>query len=386
MPDPSLYAGREQTYVKHFFLKRYLERVAYNIYSFQDDFAYVDGFSGPWKSAAESYEDTSFSIALEQLRAVRSGVKDRRSKDVKFRCQFVEKDNRAFAELKATVEGISDVTVELIKGEFEDHIADVQRFVGRSFSLIFIDPTGWTGYPLQKITPLLKLKGEVLINFMSDFINRFIEDPRPHIAAGFDDLFGAAWYDEWKALHDTGMTREAAAIRVYTERLKKAGNYAFVTSTRILKPASDRAYFYLIYATRHRKGIQEFRGIEQKAVALQERLRNDVKYQTVLTRTGQPSLFGAAVMDTAVATYEDERKTQHKIALQKLTHLVKTRPRGIKYEDLIGPVMETPLTWESDLKGWLKQLGADGKIEIVGMGPRERTPKAGHLIVPTTIL
>ena len=77
MPDPSLYVGREQTYVKHFFLKRYLERVAYNIYSFQTDFAYVDGFSGPWKSAAENYKDTSFSLALEQLRAVRTGVKER---------------------------------------------------------------------------------------------------------------------------------------------------------------------------------------------------------------------------------------------------------------------------------------------------------------------
>ena len=31
MLDPALYIGREQTYVKHFFLKQYLERVAYNI-------------------------------------------------------------------------------------------------------------------------------------------------------------------------------------------------------------------------------------------------------------------------------------------------------------------------------------------------------------------
>jgi three-Cys-motif partner protein len=386
MPDPSLYAGREQTYVKHFFLKRYLERVAWNIYSFQSDFAYVDGFSGPWKSAAESYKDTSFSLALEQLRAVRTGVKERRSKDVTFRCQFVEKDARAFAELKATVEDISDVPIALIKGQFEDHITDVQKFVGRSFSLIFIDPTGWTGYPLQKITPLLQLKGEVLINFMSDFINRFIDDPRPNIATTFDELFGGAWYDEWKALHDAGMTREAAAIRVYTERLKLAGNYKFVTSTRILKPASDRAYFYLIYATRHPKGILEFRGVEKKAVDVQERLRNTVKYQTAVARTGQHGLFGAAIMDTAVATYEDERKIQNEIALDKLIDLIKARPKGIKYEDLVGPVMETPLTWESDLKAWLKQLRSQEKITVSGMGPRERTPKAGHKIHPTTRL
>jgi len=381
MPDPSLYVGREQTYVKHFFLERYLERVAYNIYSFQNDFVYVDGFSGPWKSAAENYKDTSFNLALDQLRAVRKGQKERRGKDVTFRCLFVEKDPRAFAELKTTVASIDDVPIELINGKFEDHIADAVKFVGHSFSLIFIDPTGWTGYPLQKITPLLKLRGEVLINFMSDHINRFIDDPRPNIAQQFDDLFGAAWFDDWKVLHDSGMTREAAAIKVYTERLKMAGGYAHVTSTRILKPKSDRTYFYLIYATRHRKGIEEFRAIEQKAVDVQESLRNDVKYQAAVLRSGQPGLFGAAIANGAVATYEDERKIQLEQAHAKLLELLRARSDGLSFGDLIGPVMETPLTWKSDLNGWIKELKEQGKIEVFGMTPRERTLKPGHLIV-----
>ncbi len=381
MPDPSLYVGREQTYVKHFFLERYLERVAYNIYSFQNDFVYVDGFSGPWKSAAENYRDTSFNLALDQLRAVRKGQKEGRSKDVTFRCLFVEKDARAFAELKTTVASIYDVPINLINGKFEDHIADAVKFVGSSFSLIFIDPTGWTGYPLQKITPLLKLRGEVLINFMSDHINRFIDDPRPHIAQQFDDLFGAAWFDDWKVLHDAGMTREAAAIKVYTERLKIAGGYAHVTSTRILKPKSDRTYFYLIYATRHRKGIEEFRAIEQKAVDVQESLRNDVKYQAAVLRSGQPGLFGAAIADGAVATYEDERIIQLEQAHTKLLELLRARSEGISFGDLIGPVMETPLTCKSDLNGWIKELKEQGKVEVFGMKPRERTLKPKHLIV-----
>ena len=44
------YRGREQTYLKHFFLERYLERVAYKVGSFAPEFVYVDGFSGPWKT------------------------------------------------------------------------------------------------------------------------------------------------------------------------------------------------------------------------------------------------------------------------------------------------------------------------------------------------
>ncbi len=46
-------------------------------------------------------------------------------------------------------------------------------------------------------------------------------------------------------------------------------------------------------------------------------------------------------------------------------------------------LLETPLTWESDLKEWLQGLRSDAKIDIVGMKPRERTPKPGHRIVPT---
>jgi three-Cys-motif partner protein len=386
MPDPSLYVGREQTYVKHFFLKCYLERVAYNIYSFQNDFVYVDGFSGPWKAAAETYKDTSFSLALDQLRAVRLSLKVGRGKDVTFRCLFVEKDPRAFAELKTTVAGIDDVPIELINGKFEEHIADAVKFVGQSFSLIFIDPTGWTGYPLRKITPLLKLRGEVLINFMSDHITRFIDDPRPNIAQQFDQLFGAAWFEDWKVLHEAGMTREAAAIEVYTERLKKAGNYAYVTSTRILKPKSDRTYFYLIYATRHWKGIEEFRAVEQKAVDVQESLRQDVKYQASVLRTGQPGLFGSSFTDGAVATFEDERTMQLEKAHAKLLALLRSHTDGIMVRDLIGPVMETPLTWKSDLNGWIKELKEQGKIDVIGMRPRERTYKPEHRIIPKGVV
>ena len=73
MQSLDYYRGREQTYLKHFFLERYLERVAYNIGSFVDEFVYVDGFSGPWKSEAESLEDTSFIIAIQKLRQVLTG-------------------------------------------------------------------------------------------------------------------------------------------------------------------------------------------------------------------------------------------------------------------------------------------------------------------------
>lgn len=62
MKLPEDYRGREQTYLKHFFLERYLERVAYKVGSFAQEFVYVDGFSGPWRTEDPGFEDSSSSL------------------------------------------------------------------------------------------------------------------------------------------------------------------------------------------------------------------------------------------------------------------------------------------------------------------------------------
>jgi len=382
MLKPSEYFGREQTYVKHFVLENYVERVAYNIYSFQNQFVYVDGFSGPWKSDNQSYDDTSFKIALDQLRKIRKTMRDRHSKNVNFRCMFIEKDRSAFDELQTAVNDIQDVEIELINGSFEDNVSKICGFVGQTFSLIFIDPTGWQGFPMQKISPLLNLRGEVLINFMSDFVNRFIEDPRSEIAATFDDLFGPDWFQEWEELRRYGFSREAAAIEVYTTRLRNAGNFNYVTSTRILKPQVDRSYFYLIYGTQYWKGIQEFRDVERKAINTQERVRNAAKYTLKITKTGQESLFGREIMDMRINPFEDEKQMQIERGVDKLDEILEKNPLGIKYEKLMGYVLEIPMIWESDLKKWILELVKQEKVTIIGLIGKQRVPRRGNTILP----
>jgi hypothetical protein len=61
------YKDREQSYVKHVFLENYLERLAHKTASHYPRIVYVDGFAGPWQSAHEYFQDTSFGIALNAL-------------------------------------------------------------------------------------------------------------------------------------------------------------------------------------------------------------------------------------------------------------------------------------------------------------------------------
>ena len=71
MEEDDPYVGREQTLVKHFILQKYLSRFAPIVLSHWDSISYVDCFSGPWNAHTDDLRDTSFSIALEELRRAR---------------------------------------------------------------------------------------------------------------------------------------------------------------------------------------------------------------------------------------------------------------------------------------------------------------------------
>ncbi len=373
MKPPEEYRGREQTYVKHFFLESYLERVAYNILSSRDGFVYVDGFSGPWKTADEAFDDTSFMIAVRQMRSVRKGIKRALGKDVRIRCFFVEANPTAFQELARLAAKITDMEVKTLPATFEDAVPDIVRYIGPEFSLTFIDPTGWSGYAMNKIRPLLNLRGEVLINFMFDHLNRFLEDPRPSTAASFNGLFGDPhWFREFEDLVVGGMAREEAALNIYLDRLRTAGGFAHVTSTRILKPLSDRSYFHLVYGTRHLKGLREFRAVEKKMVPEQERIRTAAREE----KTGQKDLFAD---DITSAPYQSERTRRCEGARLGMERLL-AEHGDVKYDDVLAATLETPLVWESDVKYWIKELRRAGKISLPHLTGRQSVPKIGHRI------
>src|SRR5438128_3754004 len=91
------YAGREQSYVKHIFLERYLEALVHKTASTYPHIVYVDGFAGPWQSANERFEDTSFGIALNALRRAKASWKEKR--DVRMSAVLVERDPEAYKKL-----------------------------------------------------------------------------------------------------------------------------------------------------------------------------------------------------------------------------------------------------------------------------------------------
>lgn len=297
------YDGREQTKAKHFILKTYLQALAFKVLNFTD-VTYVDGFSGPWETRTESFEDSSFMIAITVLKDAQEQLAKRGIKR-KICCFFCERDPEAFAKLKAAVapyhKPAEGFEIQTHGGEFTDAVDDIKTFIGRSFALIFIDPTGWTGYGFDLIKPLITPRlTEVLINYMYDFINRGVGMSDPKTVASFDPIMGGpGWSDRLDpdlALQDRGM----AAEKLFRRTLQAAGNFDCVVSTRIYRPTIDRPHFFLTYATKDKAGLATFRDTEYKALKQQAADRAAAMERKREAESGSADMF--AGMDAAIRT------------------------------------------------------------------------------------
>ncbi len=100
------YAGREQSYVKHVFLENYLEALVHKTASTFSNIVYIDGYAGPWQSANERFEDTSFGIALNALRRAKESWKQM-GRNVRMSAHLVERDATAYARLEEVLAAFS---------------------------------------------------------------------------------------------------------------------------------------------------------------------------------------------------------------------------------------------------------------------------------------
>ena len=124
----------------------------------------------------------------------------------------------------------SDVEIVTRNSALEDSVDHIVHFVTSStpkpFSFIFVDPTGWTGFALETIRPLLKLApGEVLINFMTEHVRRFIESPDERTQRSFVELFGSADFRERLARIPANERRDAVVFE-YAQTVANAGDGA----------------------------------------------------------------------------------------------------------------------------------------------------------------
>jgi len=313
---------------------------------------------------------------LEELRRARETHR-RQGRDLTLRCFFLEHNRDAYSQLRQFADKVTDVEIRVLNVSFEDSVSAVLDFIrtgGTTFPFIFIDPTGWTGFALKNISPLLKLDpGEVLVNFMTSHIRRFLRDEGS--LQSFIDLFGSADFRE-QVSNLSGMDLEDAAVFEYIRSLQREGHYPYVLPSIVLHPELDRTHFHLIYATRHIRGVEVFKGAEKAAMSEMGRVRAVAQSRRQEERTGQKSLFASAEAPQS-RHYTDLRERYLRESRERVLDLL-TRSRRILYDEAWALALGSPLVWESDLKDWIKDWHKAGVLQLQGLQGRESVPKQGQ--------
>ncbi|MGD1035911.1 MAG: three-Cys-motif partner protein TcmP [Roseiarcus sp.] len=378
------YKGREQTYVKHVFLENYLEELVHKTASAFVHVVYIDGFAGPWQSANEKFEDTSFGIALNVLRQAKQSWK-KLGRDVRMSAHLVERDATAYAHLSKVPQRYPDIEVKTYNGDFLTVISSILKDIpNNAFAFFLIDPKGWR-IPLQSLKPMLaRSNSEVIFNFMFDFINRAASMKDSAIVRAVDELvpFGD-FRGRIEKLEQKGRVtsdeRKTVLVEAFGESLARLGNFKYVAETTVLRPLKDRPLYCLFYASRHPVGIQAFRDCQMKALTEQSKTRATTKVKSAQDISGQSEMFESLhemAPDELIAFVAAQREA----AKSTLIELSPIAPDAIPYEGLWPQVLTRHVIRLTDLNEIAARLRKEGKLLFPDWEPRKRVPQPKYRV------
>lgn len=243
------------TEAKHAILRKYLDAWLPILTSFQRRVLIIDGFAGPGEYIGG--KDGSPIIAIKSILEHKADIKS----EIVF--LFIESDKERFNFLEQKLKKLklpNNIKYECKHGEFADVVKkEVLDYISKNnFKLAptfaFIDPFGFNGIPFKIIKKLMENdKCEVLVNFMFEEINRFIDEPR--LENTYNKLFGTVEWQSAKGQKDPKRRLEILH-NTYKDQLKKIAN--FVISFK-MKNKSNKTDYFLFFATDHIAGLKKMK-------------------------------------------------------------------------------------------------------------------------------
>jgi three-Cys-motif partner protein len=324
-------------------------------------------------------------IAIDVLKEAQGLVEEQTHIRRKIKCFFSEKNPEAYRQMAGAVASFHrpDKEFEIYShhGEFVDAVDEIRTFIGRSFPLIFIDPTGWTEYPLTRIAPLFaSSKCEVLINFMYGHISRFVSHPDDKIIGSLDPILGGPG---WKDRLDPAMKPGPAVEKLFRETLKAAGKFAYVVSTKIDKSTQERPHFVLAYGTKDRAGLMAFRETEYTALRAHARNRSAAMTRRREKKSGSIDLFADHQANVRAASIDDIVNEQMALAREHLLQLLAKEGSQL-FTNVVDRLLEPFMLRETNVKNLCADLAREGSIHRTwGAGKRKPSGNSTITLVPS---
>lgn len=346
------YPGREQSFIKHNFLTRYLQTAAYKtLQGRSPTFNFVDAFAGPWSVTADNYSDASFDQALRKLEAVRTDLGKGGVAGLKIRFCFCERRPEAVTLLRNYAKERSSFDIHVFPGLFEDNLDGIAKACSDGFTFTFIDPTGWNIRSEPVFEFLKATRGEFLLNFMSEHVNRHAGWDRVSTSFG-RFLADPDWRDEFATLPGH-LSNEERVLRLLKRKMKNCGAATFMPDIPILKPREERIKMRLILGTHSRKGLEVFRDVHEKVELTEIQTRNTISEE----ESKQPGLWSSVEESesrqraTGVGSLAQKNASRH-VIMDALTS------GPARFDDLSAQVMEAKamrITHTKDLLNAMRQ-------------------------------
>ena len=275
--DIDLYRDREQSFIKHQFLTEYLQTAAYKtLQGRSSTFNFVDAFAGPWRlSDHAKYSDASFDQAINRLEAVRAHLDKKDPGRFKIRFCLCESRPKAVARLREYAASKGCFEIHVFEGAFEDNLNAIAAKLTDGFTFTFIDPTGWNIRNEDIFRFLREQKGEFMLNFMSDHINRHAEYHQVEASFG-RFLANAEWADEFARLPNE-WSSEQKILHLIKTAMRDNGVASHLPDFSIMVPRQERVKMRLILGTHSPHGLDVFRDVQDKVekqeLAMRDKLR-----------------------------------------------------------------------------------------------------------------
>jgi len=368
------YADREQAWVKHWVLEKYLEVLIFKIGGSGkwSRFVYIDAFAGPWGSRCEDLSDTSFGRAITVMKSCQARLAEQ-GKTLQMEAVFFEANrNRAARLIRYAKENTSaSPGIQAYHADFMTQIDAVAAQISDSdFALVLIDPTGYKEVAPSRFAPLLAKRGvELLINLMWDFINRFWEFDQEK--KKLDAIFGA----DRPRREDVG-NLERTASGIYTRGLKMiagtGGGRLWAATVPVENPDKERTHYFLVYATHSPIGLIAFGEVAERSRDQQAQAKASKKVRQQCAG-GQEDMFGGDVSavraDHRINTYD-----QREAWLKRIP--VSGDEIAVSYVTM-AELQEECGCLPCDLQAAVRELVGEGVVEICGVSAAQmmRRPK-----------
>jgi len=254
VPTETIWTLDPHTVAKHEILRLYLQAWFPILNSFHQRVIYVDGFCGPgrYKGGEPGSPIIVLNLAASHIKALTG--------DIFF--WFIDADKDRIEHLKKELAGLTlpnNFKVTPSHSRFDEKLQQLldridQRNAQLAPTFIFIDPFGFSGvpYPLVK-RALEKPHCEVLITFMVDSINRWIDHPVENVRRHIAEIFGTP---EVFNINRTAPNRIDQLRDLYQRQLEMSAKFVRHFEMR---DRNNRVQYLLFFATNHRLGHKKMK-------------------------------------------------------------------------------------------------------------------------------